>query len=270
LIRRIRSRDNPLFKSLYRLATSSRARREEARTLLDGAHLIAAYRASGGTAEILAASESGYTRGEVRHLLDEAPARARILFSDTLFDAIAQVATPTGILAVICTPRARPLPEELGSCLLLEGIQDPGNLGSLLRSAVAAGLRQVFLAKGCVFVWSPKVLRAGQGAHFFLDLHEGVPLAAIAERFPGTVVATDPHAEASLFDADLSGRIAWIFGAEGRGISPALAACAGLKLRIPIAAPAESLNVAAAAAICLFEQVRQAKGAFTRRTVQER
>ena len=154
--------------------------------------------------------------------------------------------------------RAR-CPEVLESCLLLEGIQDPGNLGSLLRSAVAAGLKQAFLSKGCVFAWSPKVLRAGQGAHFFLDLHESAPLTAIAERFPGTVVATDPRAGASLFDADLSGRIAWIFGAEGGGVSPALAACAGLRLRIPMAGPAESLNVAAAAAICLFEQVRQTK-----------
>jgi RNA methyltransferase, TrmH family len=112
-------------------------------------------------------------------------------------------------------------------------------------------------------------LRAAQGAHFFLDLHENAPVSAIAERFPGKVVATDPRALTSLFDADLSGRIAWIFGAEGSGLSPALAACAGLKLRIPMAAPAESLNVAAAAAICLFEQVRQAAANFARQAASD-
>jgi RNA methyltransferase, TrmH family len=255
--KRIASRENALYKTLARLAGSSRARRESRAAILDGPHLVAAFRASGGTADTLVASESGYARDEVRTLFEETPARARVLLADRLFDSLAQVATPTGILAVVTAPGPERVPAALETCLLLEGIQDPGNLGSILRTAAAAGVRQVLLAPGCVFAWSPKVLRAGQGAHFGLSIHEGAPLAALAERFPGQVVVTDPHADASVFDLDLTGPVAWIFGCEGGGVSPELAARATVRARIPMPGSAESLNVAAAAAICLFEQVRQ-------------
>ncbi len=258
MIKRIQSRHNAAYKSLVRLASSARARRESRVALLDGAHLIEAFRAAGGTAEMLVASERGQAREEVRRLFGGTPARARVMLADRLFDDIAQVATPTGILAVIRTPERRALPPRLETCLLLEGIQDPGNLGSILRTAVAAGVARVLLSKGCVFAWSPKVLRAGQGAHFFLSIHEDVALGLVAEQFDGQVIATDPRATLSLFDADLAERCAWIFGAEGAGTSAALAARASLRVRVPMRGPAESLNVAAAAAVCLFEQVRQA------------
>jgi TrmH family RNA methyltransferase len=260
VIKRIASRDNASYKSLAKLASSSRARRENRAALLDGPHLVDAFRASGGTADSVVASESGYAREEVRRLFDSTPAHARVLLTDRLFDTLAQVATPTGILAVVRTPGTRPLPEELDTCLLLEAIQDPGNLGAILRTAVAAGVRQVFLGGGSVFAWSPKVLRAGQGAHFFVSIHEDAPLAVLAGRSAGTAVATDPRAERTLFDLDLTGPIAWIFGSEGAGVSADLAASASARVRIPMPGPSESLNVAAAVAVCLFEQVRQRSG----------
>jgi TrmH family RNA methyltransferase len=261
VIKRIASRDNPSYKSLAKLASSSRARRENRAALLDGPHLVEALRASGATAETLVASESGYRRDEVRRLFDRTPARERVLLADRLFDALAQVATPTGILAVVRTPDAGPIPGSLETCLLLEAIQDPGNLGSILRTAVAAGVRRVFLGERSVFAWSPKVLRAGQGAHFFLTIHEDAPLVALAERFTGTVVTTDPRAEHSVFDLNLAaGPVAWIFGSEGGGVSSTLAAVANAQARIPMPGAAESLNVAAAVAVCLFEQVRQRSG----------
>ena len=104
MTKRIASRDNALYRTLARLASSSRARREQGAALLDGPHLVAAFRASGGTAETLVASESGHARGEIRALFDETPAHARVLLSDRLFDSLAQVATPSGILAVVRTP----------------------------------------------------------------------------------------------------------------------------------------------------------------------
>jgi TrmH family RNA methyltransferase len=260
-MKRIASRHNASYKWLAKLASSSRARRESRAALLDGPHLVAAFRASGGTADTLVASERGYAGEEVRRLFDETPARARLLLADRLFDTLAQVATPTGILAVVRTPAALPPPAAPETCLLLEAIQDPGNLGSILRTAVAAGVRRVFLGEGSVFAWSPKVLRAGQGAHFFLAIHEAAPLRALAEGFDGTVVTTDPRAPRSLFDLDLAaGPVAWIFGSEGGGVSAALAAVAGARARIPMPGAAESLNVAAAVAVCLFEQVRQRAG----------
>jgi TrmH family RNA methyltransferase len=255
--KRIASRENALYKSLARLASSSRARREQGAALLDGPHLVAAFRAGGEAAETIVASESGYARSEIRALFDATPARARVLLADRLFDSLAQVATPTGILAVVRTPAPAAEPDALETCVMLEGLQDPGNLGSILRTAVAAGVRQVFLGTGCVFAWAPKVLRAGQGAHFGVSIHEGVGLARLAGRFPGTVVGTDPHATTSVFDLDLTGPVAWVFGGEGGGVSPELAARATVRARIPMPGSTESLNVAAAAAVCLFEQVRQ-------------
>jgi len=256
-IKRISSRDNALFKRIARLAASARERRAQGATLLDGPHLVAAYGAAGGVAEAVVASESAYARAEIRQLFDGAPASVRALLSDRLFAEIAQVVEPVGLLAVIRTPAPPAAPARIETCLLLDGVQDPGNMGSMLRTAAAAGVKHVFLSKGCVFAWSPKVLRAGQGAHFFLAIHEHAALAEIAGTFRGTVATTDVRTGASLFEVDLRGPVAWIFGSEGAGVSPELAGMAGLRLRVPMPGAAESLNVAAAAAVCLFEQVRQ-------------
>jgi len=139
-------------------------------------------------------------------------------------------------------------------------VQDPGNVGSMLRSAAAAGVSQVLLSKHCVFAWSPKVLRAGQGAHFHLEIHEDIDLPAWAAAYraaSGAVVATVAAGGASLFTAALDGRVALAIGNEGAGVSPALAAQATLRVTIPMPGGTESLNAAAAAAVCLFECVRQ-------------
>ena len=216
-----------------------------------------AYRKTGGTAVVVAASETAYAEQRLRALIEDTPAATRLLLSDALIARISQVATNTGILAVVRTPQPRPLPESVADCLMLEGMQDPGNLGSILRSAVAAGIRRVFLSPRSVFAWAPKVVRAGQGAHFSLAIHENAEPADIAQRARGKVIATDPHAKASLFDADLRGPVAWLFGSEGAGLSAPTASLATERVRIPMPGGVESLNVAAAAAICLFEQVRQ-------------
>jgi TrmH family RNA methyltransferase len=256
-VKRISSRENALFKRVARLASSARERREQGATLLDGPHLVQAYRAAGGVAEAVIASDAAYARPEVRALFDETPANARALVSERLFGEIAQVVEPVGILAVIRTPAPPAPPTRAETCLLLDGVQDPGNLGSMLRTAVGAGVKHVFFSKGCVFAWAPKVLRAGQGAHFYLALHERAALAEVAARHAGTVATTDVRSGTPLFDADLRCAVAWIFGSEGGGVSAELARAANLRVRIPMPGPVESLNVAAAAAICLFEQVRQ-------------
>jgi TrmH family RNA methyltransferase len=162
-----------------------------------------------------------------------------------------------GVAAVIRTPRPGPVPQSVASCLLLENIQDPGNLGSILRTAVAAGVRHVFLSKGSVFAWAPKVIRAGMGAHFFLSIFEGIDVGEFTQSFRGSVVAMEPRAGASLYDLDLRGPVAWVLGNEGAGLSEGARRLATHQARIPMPGPAESLNVAAATAICLFEQIRQ-------------
>ncbi len=257
----IRSRDNPQVKALIRLAASSRERRKTGTTILEGEHLVRAYQDSGGIAEIILASESALARLEVRNFFESVPAKSRLALADPLLERVSQLVSSAGIAAVIRTPLPSPMPQSISSCLLLENIQDPGNLGSILRTAVAAGVSQVFLSKTSVFAWSPKVIRAGMGAHFFLSIFEGVDVDEFGRSFRGPVVAMEPRAGASLYDLDLKGPVAWLFGNEGAGLSESVRQLATHRARIPMPGPAESLNVAAAVAICLFEQIRQRSAA---------
>jgi TrmH family RNA methyltransferase len=141
--------------------------------------------------------------------------------------------------------------------VLLEDVQDPGNLGSILRSTAAAGIRQVYLSAQCADLWSPRVLRAGMGAHFHLDCFAGVDLGGFAATFPGRLIATHLAARQSVFEVDLTGQIGLIFGNEGAGLSRALLDKVASVVAIPMPGQTESLNIAAAAAVCLFERVRQ-------------
>ena len=136
-------------------------------------------------------------------------------------------------------------------------IRDRGNVGSILRSAAAAGFRQILLSVDCAQAWSPKTLRAAMGAHFQLDLHERSDLQQFLASYRGQSVAALLDASDSLYTARLEQPLAWIFGSEGLGIRPLVAAKTSLQLRIPMSGQSESLNVAAAAAVCLFETVRQ-------------
>jgi RNA methyltransferase, TrmH family len=254
-LKHVSSADNPQFKSLVKLAESSRERRLAGYSLLDGVHLVQAYCQRLGVPEQLVVSQSGTTDMQVQALLQgSAPV---LCLSDHLFKQLSSVVTPTGIIALIKTPRRETLPATLDTCVLLEDVQDPGNLGSILRSCAAAGIQQIFLSKQAVNAWSPRVLRAGMGAHFCIEIYERINLIALVRAFPGRVLVTQGAAVRSVFEADLTGKIALVFGNEGCGVSAALCACAHEAIAIPMPGGTESLNVAAAAAVCLFERVRQ-------------
>ncbi len=178
---------------------------------------------------------------------------------ESLFAATASLPASVGLIAVVTTPQP-PTLAHADFNLLVDDVQDPGNIGSMLRSAAAAGVAQVLLSKHCAFAWSPKVLRAGQGAHFRVAIHEDVDLPAWAAAYRaggGEVVATVAAGGTSLFASPLAGRIALAIGNEGGGLSPPLAAQATRRVTIPMPGGIESLNVAAAAAVCLFECLRQ-------------
>ena len=253
----ITSADNPQFKSLLKWVHSSRERRLAGYSLLDGVHLLQAYQLRLGVPEQLILSYSGAERREIQVLMQSLPGITPLLLSDSLFKQLSSVATPTGIIAVIKTPRRETLPETLDTCVMLEDLQDPGNLGSILRSCAAAAVKQIFLSKQSVNAWSPRVLRAGMGAHFGLEIYERVDLIALARAFPGRVLVTQLRATQSVFNSNLKGKVAFVFGNEGAGVSDALRQCAHEAIAIPMSAATESLNVAAAAAVCLFERVRQ-------------
>ena len=256
-MKRITSAENPHYLALLKLAHSSRERRKAGLSLLDGVHLVAAYRERCGNPLQIAVSDSALASTEIQRLLAASKPLQPLLLSDQLFAALSTVSTPTGIVASIDTPRAAALPSKLGTCVLLEDIQDPGNLGSILRSAAGAGIRQVCLSKNSVHSWSPRVLRAGMGAHFMLDVHEQCDLPELARNFPGRVVVTSQTAGKSLFEVDLTGTVALVFGNEGAGVSKEMQSLAHEMVAIPMPGRVESLNLAAAAAVCLFERVRQ-------------
>lgn len=250
----IQSRDNPFFKTLKRLAESGRERRKTGRTLLDGVHLIEAYEAVHGPVETLVVAESASAGGEIAAYV---AGRDGVLLADVLMRDLGLVDTPSGLLAVVAMPATTAAVDREKDAILLDGVQDPGNVGTLLRTAAAAGVKQVLLSPGCASAWSPKVLRAGQGAHFVLAIHEDADLGAFMAEYAGTTAVTCLDGSTSLYDAKWNGPLAWVFGAEGQGVRPALIAAARLRVRIPMPGAVESLNVAAAAAVCLFEAVRR-------------
>jgi len=256
-MKKITSRDNATFKQLKLLAQSSRERRKQGRTVLDGMHLVSAWFERFGAPELLAVSESGAQRPEIRNWLAAHPQVVPHVLGDPLFKEVSPVDTPAGILALIATPQPPHKATIRGSCVLLEAIQDAGNLGSILRTSAAAGMSDVFLGPGCAQAWSPRVLRAAMGAHFLLRIHEHAALDEILGSFGGISIATQPDAKTTIYEADLSGSVAWVFGNEGSGLTATTAAATRQSVRIPMPGEVESLNVAAAAAICLFEEVRQ-------------
>lgn len=233
--------------------------------MLEGEHVVTTYMERHGAPETLIVTAGALASPSVRALAERQSGRTLIV-PESLFVATASLPADVGVLAVVVTPRS-PALGFADFCLLVHDVQDPGNLGSILRSAAAAGVAQVLLSKHCAFAWSPKVLRAGQGAHFLLDIHEDVDLPRWAAQFRadgGDVAAAVVAGATPLYDAKLRGRLAFAFGNEGAGISAGLAAQASIRVTIPMPGGTESLNAAAAAAVCLFECVRQ------RRVVTER
>lgn len=253
----IRSPDNPFFKELIRLTGSVRQRNEAGQTLLDGTHLLAAYLDAGHLPQHIFLNAAALHNAELSTLLSRLSNVPITLLDDKLFARLSELKTPNGILALIGILQPQQNATKSHFALLLEDIQDPGNLGSILRSAAAAGCDAVFLSPGCADAWSPKVLRAAMGGHFALNIYQQQDLSSVAGTFVGELLATDPQARLNLYDCNLSGNVAVMMGNEGAGLSAQLSGLSTQTVAIPMAGRIESLNVAAATAICLFEVVRQ-------------
>lgn len=253
-MKRIASRDNPFYRQIRKLAGSGRERRQAGRMLLDGVHLVEACEQASGPVETLVVAASALEGGEVARLV---AGREITVIADALMRDLGLVEMPSGLVGVAAIPVPVVVDPEKDA-ILLDGVQDPGNVGTLLRTAAAAGIGQALLGPGCAAAWSPKVLRAGQGAHFAMNVVEDADLAGFVAGYRGTTLATTLGADASsLYAAELAGPLAWIFGSEGRGVRPELIAAARMRVHIPMPGAVESLNVAAAAAVCLFEMVRR-------------
>jgi len=255
-MKRIASRDNPQIKALRRLAAAGGRAGE--RVLLDGVHLCEAWLARRGPPLLAVFDLARLERPELARLVAAVPAQRCLGVDTPLLRGLEGVDSGQGVL--FCVEVAdTPLPARIEeTCVWLDGVQDPGNVGTLLRTCAAAGVRRVLAGPGTAAAWSAKVLRSAQGAHFSLDIHERVAPEDALPRLGVPLVAAALDGAADLYDAPLPARCAWVFGHEGQGVSPCLLAAAELKVRIDHERDAaESLNVAAAAAICLFEQRRR-------------
>jgi TrmH family RNA methyltransferase len=252
--RDIRARDNPLLQRIRRLASDPAGYRRHGSLWIEGEHLIgAAYAAGHALRELLIAEGAWDERPAWRRWCDAAERTSRV--PDALYRSLSTLESPAWIGALIDTPATAELLPAVPT-VVLDRLQDAGNAGSILRSAAAFGVHQVLALTGTVALWSPKVLRAGMGAHFSLRLAERLEVGDL-DRLQLPWLATSSHGGLLLGQAPLPRPCAWIFGHEGGGVDPALVARCSTTVRIAQPGGQESLNVAAAAAICLHAQLPQ-------------
>jgi RNA methyltransferase, TrmH family len=246
----ITSRDNPLLKELRKLAADGAAYRKSGRVWVEGEHLCAAYLHKGFTPTMALFVES---KMPPAHLNIDKLAIKRVVVSDTLMAEISSLDSLPAISFICDLPAATAI-DTAAPTVVLDRLQDPGNVGSILRSAAAFGFKQIIALKGSVALWSPKVLRAGMGAHFGLQMLEGASLEHVASlQLPLAVTSSHQgqFLHHMLENKALPAQINWALGHEGQGVCEALKQQAGLHVRIAQPGGEESLNVAVAAAICL-------------------
>jgi RNA methyltransferase, TrmH family len=248
----ITSRDNPWVKKLRALSQDSAAYRKHGQVWLEGDHLCRALLARGRLPQSVVVAQSALGQVQAWGL----PATVRlVVLADALMQQLSALESPAPMGFVYDLPATESLQTGVPT-VVLDRLQDPGNVGSVLRSAAAFGFQQVVALKGTAALWSPKVLRAGMGAHFALHLVEG----ASAEQLQALnvpMLATSSHQGAWLHQAQLPWPCAWLMGHEGQGVSEALMVQAAQTVRIAQPGGEESLNVAAAAAICLHASAAQ-------------
>lgn len=267
-IQTVTSASNPRIRLLKSLQTV-KGRRESGLFPAEGLRLTSEIRTP-WEAETVVLSDSFWEeyRERLPQIVTDALAQGRDVLQvpDTLFQTICETQHPQGILAAVRRPEFRPEDIARGErpfLIALENVQDPGNAGTILRTADAAGADGVLLSKGCVDIYSPKAVRASMGSVFHIP-------AAYTDDFPGTlrrlqadgirVFAAYLDGSRSLYDADLSGGSVILIGNEGNGLSADIAALADERIRIPQPGRAESLNASAAAAVIIYEALRQRLG----------
>lgn len=254
----ISSAQNPQYKNIVRLMTKSSVRKKENLIILDGIHLAKEYLNFHHFPQICIISDGSENNSEISEIVNVCTENdVQILkLTNDLFKKISSVSNEMSIIFLAKKPE-RPELRTDANTAILENIQDPGNLGTILRSASAAGVEQIICSENTVDIYSPKVLRAGMGAHFRLDILENQNLKKVIPELEIPVLATSLTAEKSIYDVDLAQNVAWIFGNEGAGLTEETQNLATQNVIIPQKNNVESLNVAMAATICFFEQMRQ-------------
>lgn len=253
------STQNPQYKQFLKLATQPKVRRRSGQSVLHGVHLISAYLDQGGVPEHVIYSEGAEADHEAAIIIRRSQKLgvSQLIMPTHTQRAVSGVENGVGLACIIKTPLPTP-PDTLAvTALLLDRVQDPTNVGALIRTAAAAGVEHVYLSSGSASGWSPRALRAGMGGQFASKLYEDCDLKQVIAQTTIPVVATKLDATRSVYSVDLSGSVVWLFGNEGQGIDSQIEKLVTQSVIIPQASAVESLNVAASAAVCLFEQRRQ-------------
>ena len=265
----ITSKENPLFKEIRNLqATGSKGQKTmlaSGQALLEGIHLVQTWVGDPALRALLT-SEIGLQNVEISQAVYEhieiCPDTKIYQLDSALWDLLSELVNAPHIAGLLDLPKSSiTAPQSIatlaGDVLILDRIQDAGNVGSILRTAAAAGFTQVITTTGCAHLWSTKVLRAGMGAHRLLDLYEGWSNQQVLSAVTAPMLAATADADCEIYSLQkkLQHPVAWIMGSEGQGLSEDLLAQAK-GISIPIDARVESLNVSTAAAICLFETLR--------------
>ena len=248
----ISSRDNAQLKDLRRLAQDSTAYRKQGRVWLEGDHLCRAALAQGLRPALAIFAEHFWQQAQPEW---SGAAVKNMVVADPVFATLSGLESPAPIAFVIDLPPA-PVLDVHAASVILDRVQDAGNVGAILRSAGAFGFRQVIALKGTAALWSPKVLRAGMGAHFGLRLIESAE-PAVLDSLAVPILTTSAHQGEFLHQARLPWPCAWALGHEGQGVGDEVASRASQAVRIAMPGGEESLNVASAAAICLHASATQ-------------
>lgn len=256
----ITSKDNPLIKTAHALLTDSKKRKKLGQTVIEGTHLLDACLKANKMPLNVIVSQSGLNNDEIQSLIKKLN-KNPIIISDTLYKNIRTLGTSLPIMAIIDIPHLSLSDLSLGDitsdCLIINGVQDTGNLGTLLRTASATGFGTVICTPNTAHAYNPKTLRASMGANFSLAIYENISVDAIFEVVKVPMFATTSHADGLIYRKDLTKPLALILGNEGQGVDSEL-----LDKCTPLTLPQygeESLNVGVAGSVCLYEILRQRK-----------
>ena len=265
----ITSKENPLFKEIRLLQATGtkgqKARLANGQALLEGIHLVQTWVGDPGL-RILLTSEIGLQNAEIAQAvyshIEICPDTKVIQLDSALWDLLSDLVNAPHVAGLLDLPKSSLVPAQSiktleGDVVILDRVQDAGNVGSILRTAAASGFTQVIALSGCAHLWSTKVLRAGMGAHRLLDLYEGWSNQQVLSAVTAPLLAATADAEQDLFalKKELLHPVAWVMGSEGQGVSDDLLS-QSKGISIPIDPRVESLNVSTAAAVCLFETLR--------------
>ena len=254
----IESKDNNFFKSIKKLK-EKRVRQKEGKFILEGFRLIEEATKANMEIEYIIlskGSEEKLQNSILKELIDDGKI---YIFSSSLFSQISSTEHPQGVIAIVKNKKMI-IDLEGQFFLICDKVQDPGNLGTIIRTGHAAGVDGIILTKGTVDIYNDKTIRSTMGSIFYVPIFYDNEDFSIIKKLKDSgvsLVTTSLEKSKDFFEEDLKGKIMLAVGNEGNGISNELFELANKKVKIPMPGGAESLNVAVATSIILFEKVRQ-------------